>query len=106
MSRKILPVLCLLSIVFLAFPLHAADAAATFKAKCAACHGADGSGDTTLGKKLGVRAFSSADVQKQTDAELTAIISKGKGKMPPYAGKIADPDIAALVKHIRTFAKK
>lgn len=106
MSRKIVPVLCLVSILFVAFPLHAADGAATFKSKCAACHGQDGSGDTTMGKKLAVRALGSAEVQKQTDAELTAVITKGKGKMPSYAGKIPDADIAALVKHIRTFAKK
>jgi mono/diheme cytochrome c family protein len=106
MSRKIVPALFLLSILFVALPLQAVDAAATFKAKCAACHGPDGAGDTTMGKKLGVRVLGSADVQKQTDDQLTAIISKGKGKMPPYGGKIADADIAALVKHIRTFAKK
>ena len=105
MSRTILTVLCLGSLLFVAFPLQAADAAATYKSKCAMCHGPDGAGDTTMGKKLAVRALGSADVQKQTDAELTTIVKGGKGKMPAYGGKIADDEIAGLVKLIRTFKK-
>ena len=63
-----------------------AQGADTFKAKCAACHGASGAGDTTMGKNLKLRDMASPDVQKQSDAELTDIISKGKGKMPSYDG--------------------
>ena len=55
-----------------------AAAEATFKAKCAMCHGADGKGKDAMK----TRDLSSADVQKQSDAELSAIISNGKGKMP------------------------
>ncbi|MBK5258703.1 MAG: cytochrome c [Thermoanaerobaculia bacterium] len=106
MSRTIGPVLGVLSILILASPAAAADAAATFKTKCAMCHGADGAGQTAMGKKLAIRALGSAEVQKQTDAELIAIISKGKGKMPAYGGKISDSEIAGLTAHIRTFAKK
>ena len=32
-------------------------AAATYKAKCAMCHGADGKGDTPVGKKMGAHDF-------------------------------------------------
>ena len=85
-------------------PLLAADGAALYKTKCFACHGEKGNGDTVMGKKLGVRNLGSADVQKQTDAVLTGIIANGKQKMPAYAGKLADPDIKALVATIRTFA--
>ena len=35
-------------------PAHAQDAAALFKTKCAACHSADGSGSSAMGKQLGV----------------------------------------------------
>jgi cytochrome c6 len=73
-----------------------------FKAKCAMCHGADGAGKPAMK----TRDFSSADVQKQTDAELTAIITKGKNKMPAYETKLTKEQIAGLVAHIRTFAKK
>jgi cytochrome c6 len=82
------------------------DAVATFKAKCAGCHGADGSASTPAAKTLGVRDFHSPDVQKQTDAELTDIISKGKNKMPKYGDKLKDPEIKDLVGYVRTLGKK
>jgi cytochrome c6 len=81
-------------------PAVAQDAAATYKAKCAMCHGADGKGG-----KMGTRDFASADVKAETDAQLTDIITKGKGKMPAYGGKLADADIKGLVTYIRGLAK-
>jgi mono/diheme cytochrome c family protein len=83
----------------------AQDAAATYKAKCAMCHGPDGKG-SSMGMKMGARDFTSADVQKQTDAQLTEVISKGKGKMPAYDGKLKDTEITGLVAYIRGLAKK
>jgi len=83
------------------------DAGATlFKQKCASCHSADGKGDNSMGKTLKVRDFSSADVQKQTDAQLTDIIVNGKGKMPSYKGKLTDDQIKQVVSFIRSLAKK
>ena len=105
MLRTILTFLCLGSILLISSPVLAADGAATFKTKCAMCHGPDGSGQTPMGKKLGIRALGSADVQKQTDAELGAIITKGKEKMPSYDGKISAEEISGLVKFIRTLKK-
>jgi len=81
-----------------------ADDAATFKAKCAMCHGADGKG-SAVGQKMGVHDFTSADVQKMSDAELADIISKGKNKMPSYAGKLQESDIKGLVAYIRQLGK-
>jgi cytochrome c6 len=78
-------------------PVAAADAAADYKAKCAMCHGADGS-KTTMGSK----PLNGADVQKMSDADLTAAITDGKGKMPAYKGKLTDAQISDLVKYIRT----
>jgi cytochrome c553 len=60
-------------------PLPAQDGPILFKTKCAMCYGADGKGETPMGKKLNIRDLGSPEVQKQTDAELTTIISKGKG---------------------------
>jgi mono/diheme cytochrome c family protein len=78
----------------------AQDAAATFKAKCAMCHGADGKGG-----KMGTRDFASAEVKGQSDAQLAEIITKGKGKMPAYDGKLKDTEIKDLVTYIRSLAK-
>jgi len=80
-------------------------AEATFKAKCATCHGPDGRGETTTGKTMKVKDFSTDEVQKMSDADLTDAITKGKGKMPPY--KTLTPDqVKGLVAYIRSFAKK
>jgi cytochrome c6 len=84
----------------------ASDGAATYKAKCASCHGADGRGQTAMGKSLKLRDLGSADVQKQTDKELYNLTAGGKGKMPAYKGKLTEAEINALVAHMRTMAKK
>lgn len=77
-----------------------------YKSKgCAACHGSNGAGQTTMGKNLKVPDFASAGVQKQSDAELAEIITKGKGRMPSYDGKLTRDQIDGLVKHIRMFKK-
>jgi cytochrome c6 len=82
-----------------------ADGAADFKAKCAACHGATGAGDTAMGKNMKIRDLASADVQAQTDAQLNDIITKGKNKMPAYDGKLSKDQISDLVKYIRSLKK-
>src|SRR5712692_2430287 len=73
-----------------------------YKAKCAVCHGPDGKGETTMGKKLGVRSFHSAEVVKETDTELLDITKKGKGKMPSFDKKLTDDQIKDLIKYIRS----
>lgn len=83
----------------------AQDAGATYKAKCAMCHGADGKG-SAMGQKMGTHDFASPDVQKETDAQLTGIISGGKGKMPAYKDKLKDSEIKDLVAYIRGLGKK
>ena len=101
-----LPII-LATVVLLALPAMAAgpDGAALFKGKCVACHGADGSGQTAMGKSMKLRDLKSDEVQKQTDLELMKIISGGKGKMPAYGKQMTEPDIQALIAHIRTLKK-
>ena len=77
-----------------------------FKAKCVACHGADGKGEVPVGKKLGARDLSSAEVQGQSDAQLTDVVTKGKNKMPAYDSKLTKDQIGELVAHIRELGKK
>ena len=52
-----------------------------------------------MAKKMGSRDLNSADFQKSSDADIQAVIAKGKGKMPGYEGKISNDDIAAVVKY-------
>lgn len=81
-------------------------AEATYKAKCAGCHGPDGVGGTAAGKAMKVRDFHAPEVQKETDAELTDIISSGKNKMPKYSDKLKDTEIKDLVAYVRALGKK
>jgi len=88
---------CLLSV-----PAKADTAAgeAAYKAKCAGCHGADGKGKEVLKTP----DMTAADVQKKSDADLSGIISNGKGKMPAY--KTLKPEqVKDLVGYIRSLKK-
>jgi mono/diheme cytochrome c family protein len=87
-------------------PADQAAGATTFKAKCVACHGSDGSGNTPMGQKMKVRDLRSPDVQKQSDDELTAIITNGKPPMPGYGKSLNAADIRQLVTYIRSIAMK
>jgi len=78
------------------------DAAALYKTKCQVCHGADGKGDTPMGKKLGAKDFHAPEAAKMPDAELFDITKKGKNKMPAYGTKLTDDQIKGLIKYIRT----
>ena len=79
--------------------------AATYKAKCVACHGADGKGDTPAGKSTKVRSFADAEVVKASDDDLAGIIEKGKGKMPGYGKSMKPDDIKNMVAYIRSLTK-
>lgn len=85
-----------------ALPAQAEDVAALYKSKCASCHGADGKGETAIGKKMGVRDFHSPEVAKMKDAELIEVTTKGKAKMPAYENKLTAEQIKDLVKYLRT----
>lgn len=91
--------------VVLSIPLsaRAQDASALFKSKCAGCHGADGTG-SAMGKKMGAHDFTTADVQKMSDAELTDAITNGRNKMPKYPS-LKPEEIKGLVAYIRTLKK-
>jgi cytochrome c6 len=79
--------------------------AATYKTKCATCHGADGKGDTPAGKSTKVRSFADPEVVKASDDDLAGIIEKGKGKMPGYGKSLKPDEIKDMVAYIRGLAK-
>jgi mono/diheme cytochrome c family protein len=82
------------------------DGAAIFKSRCSPCHGADGSGNTPMGKKVGAKALGSPEVQKLADADLQKTVASGKNKMPEFGSKLSAQQISELVKVIRGFAAK
>src|SRR3981189_3294711 len=88
--------------LFFSTYVFAASGVDISKTKCSACHGKNGAGDTMLGKNLKLRPLSSDDVQKQSDDELFAIISKGRKRMPPFDRKLSKDQIHDLVRYIRS----
>jgi cytochrome c oxidase cbb3-type subunit III len=77
-----------------------------YQMKCVACHGADGVGNTTVGKALKITDFHDAGVQKMSDADLTTIVASGKNKMPAYEKTLKSDEIKGLVAYVRELGKK
>ncbi|HVT15557.1 MAG TPA: cytochrome c [Thermoanaerobaculia bacterium] len=100
----------LLTVAALALPAAALaaapDAPKLYKDKCIGCHGADGSGQTPMGKAQKAGDLRSPAVQDQTDAQLSATVAKGKGKMQAFGKKMSPDEIAAVVAYIRTLKSK
>jgi cytochrome c6 len=95
------------AIVFVfSLPVQAWNGGTLYKAKCTACHGADGKGDIPVGKKIGVRDFALPEVHKETDPELIEIITNGKNKMPAYGKGLKDTQIKDLVAYVRELGNK
>src|ERR1700688_870509 len=78
---------------------------ATFRTKCAMCHGPDGSG-SEVGKSMHVPDLRSPAVQKLPDAQLAEIISDGKGGMPSFKSSLSEGQVHSLVAHIRSLRGK
>lgn len=70
--------------------------------RCAGCHGSDG-----YPQRPNTPDFTDPEVQKKiSDEEMYTIISEGKPpRMPSFKEKLEEPQMRALVKHIRTFAQ-
>ena len=106
--RKHLVYFGITSLLFLtttASSLAQNSTAEIYQSKCQMCHAADGSGNTPAGKATKAHPFNFPDVLKQSEADLIAVIKKGKNKMPGFEGKLTDTQIAALVAHIHTLQK-
>lgn len=89
----------------------AADAKENWDTLCAKCHGADGKGDTMIGKKFGCKDFTDAKVQAdlKDDAATKAIkeglkSDEGKTLMKPF-DQLSDDEIKALVAYVRGLKK-
>ena len=72
-----------------------------FRNRCAVCHGLDGSGDTTLGKKLKIPDLRSEKVQRLTDDDLIKVVTDGMGEMPSFKKKLSRDSIYQVIGHIR-----
>jgi mono/diheme cytochrome c family protein len=108
-ALRLAPAMFLVSLTILALPAAVraqSDAAKVFKTSCTLCHAADGSGNSPSGKALKAKDLKSDEVQKQTDAALSEVITKGRGKMPAFGSKLSPDVINSLVAYIRQLSKK
>src|SRR5258708_25780513 len=63
----------------------AAASSATYRAKCAACHGPDGGG-SEVGKSMHGPDLRSHAAQKNSAAQIAPVLSEGTRRMPPFKG--------------------
>ena len=92
--------------LLIAAPAAFGDGAEVYTKNCASCHGKDGKGETTMGKKAKVKDYTDAKVQASfTDAEALKVILEGKEKMKAYKDKVTEAEAKEVVAYIRTFKK-
>ena len=77
-------------LVVSAMSARAADAKANWAANCAQCHGADGSANTPMGKKIQAKNLTDPKVQAEfTDAKAMQLIKEG-AKDRAFDGNFGD----------------
>jgi mono/diheme cytochrome c family protein len=80
-------------------------AESTWKNQCTPCHGPMGLGDGPNGPMVGAKNLTDPSfLSSRTDAELTASISNGKGRMPKF--DLPPAIVAGLVARIRAGAAR
>lgn len=90
----------------------APSAAQNYDRHCASCHGADGKGQTRLGRKSGAKNLTDkSGTGKLTDAELFRTIEagrrddKGRERMEGFGNDLSPAEITALVAYVRRFSQ-
>lgn len=90
----------------------AAPVAENWENHCAKCHGADGKGQTKVGKKLQVLDYTSAEAQaKFTDEQAVKVTTEGakdkagKERMKGFKDELSAQEIKDLVGYVRKFKK-
>lgn len=85
---------------------NARSATQLYSKNCASCHGRDGRSKTFKAKLNHARNISEPEWQERvSDERIFNSIMNGKGKMPAFGKKLSEPEIDALVTHVRGLKK-
>jgi len=77
-----------------------------YRQKCSKCHGADGSGETSLGRIFNAPDFTDGGWwAKHSSGELVNIIVRGKKNMPAFGKKLIRAQIASLAVYVQRFKR-
>ncbi len=79
----------------------AQDGAATYKAKCAMCHGPTGTPSPGMAKMMGIKPASDPSIKALTVAQIEAVVKNGKSKMKPIAG-LSDAQVKSVAAYFKT----
>jgi mono/diheme cytochrome c family protein len=83
------------------------DGAALYQAKCASCHGADGRGDTPVGKALKLKSLLDPRwAAEDAPAAIAKVVREGVPGMPPLATKLTAAEIEAVAKATHELAAR
>ena len=79
-----------------------------YRSNCARCHGAEGRGDTPLGKTFNAPDFTDQKWWQEhatiaNTRSLVSIVTNGKGGMPAFGKKLNRSEINKLVAYVRRF---
>ena len=77
---------------------------ATYKSKCAMCHGAAGVPSAGMASAMGIKAATDPAVKAMSEAAMVNVVKNGQGKMKPVAG-LTDAQVKEAVATFRSFAK-
>jgi len=111
MKRNTIIAVAALMALGLANRVLAADGAQIYSDTCAQCHGDDGKGKTTKGKRLKIRDYSDPKVQDTvTDADAIKAVKEGIKRdniivMKAYKDDYTDDEVKAVVAYFRTLKR-
>ena len=113
MKKLIQSIIILMTVLYFFAPFQlngeVGNAALLWSKNCQKCHGKDGRGKTKTGKMTKVKDFTDCEYQDSLKEEemhknvKESMKVDGKTKMKPFAEKLTDEEIAALIAFVRKF---
>jgi cytochrome c6 len=102
MTKNIRSQIALAAVVLMASAMSfAQDGAATYKAKCAMCHGPTGTPSAGMASAMGIKPVSDPAMKGLSVDQVAATVKNGKGKMKPVAG-LSDSDVKAVAAYFKS----